>query len=420
MNGVRKGRRKWIFAIPVLLFGILVFSIFWLDNWGWTSSGYARNVLEECVQTMEKYHPLCKKQLPEKTKDIYTEVVKKYENRWFVSRYELFLDLERTTRSLGDGHTGVLPYGNLNRYFERTKNKKAEELSFEYQEGKIYVSVEGQKYQLMKLNGYSQEEILRHCIFYGEYENEYGVKKDISILNRLEGLVLYDLGKITDTYIHIQYLSGSGKLISRTYPFYTSQKSKTPKWSYEIEENYAILTINECWNTPEFSEFLDEFFTKLSQTDIQNLAIDLRKNGGGNDICAAVISHLGVSEYVSSQGFLQKPEGQVEDVICKTLPCSDPFNGTVYVLTSKNTYSSATVLAVTLSINDLGEIIGEPSSNSPSSYGDCAIETFADGNFLIQVSQYYMYLPVQGDTMKVDIPCPPEQAVEVFQKTIGR
>lgn len=86
MNGVRKGRHKWIFAIPVLLFGILVFSIFWLDNWGWTSSGYARNVLEECVQTMEKYHPLCKKQLPEKTKDIYTEVVKKYENRWFVSR----------------------------------------------------------------------------------------------------------------------------------------------------------------------------------------------------------------------------------------------------------------------------------------------------------------------------------------------
>ena len=133
-----------------------------------------------------------------------------------------------------------------------------------------------------------------------------------------------------------------------------------------------------------------------------------------------MISHLGVSEYVSSQGFLQKPEGQVEDVICKTLPCSDPFNGTVYVLTSKNTYSSATVLAVTLSINNLGEIIGEPSSNSPSSYGDCAIETFADGNFLIQVSQYYMYLPVQGDTMKVDIPCPPEQAVEVFQKTIGR
>ncbi len=419
MEDIKKCRHGWILVIPVLLLGILVFSIFWLNNWGWASSEYAQNALKECVQIMEKNHPLCKNQLPEKTKDIYTRTMKKYKNRLFVSRYELFLDLERTARSLGDGHTAVMPDGNLNRYFERTESRKAEDLSFEYQEGKIYVSVEDVKYVLMKLNGYSQEEILQHCILYGEDENEYGLKKDISFLNRLEGLVLYDLGKTTDTCIHIQYVSDSGKIISRTYPFYIAQKSETPKWSYEIEEEYAILTINECWDTPEFSEFLDEFFTKLSQTDVQNLAIDLRKNGGGNDICAAVIPHLGVSRYVCSQGFSQKPNGQIEDMIWKTFTYSNSFKGNVYVLTSKNTYSSAKVLAVTLSINEIGKIIGEPSANSPSSYGDCAIETFADGNFLMQVSQYYMYLPVQGDTMKVDIPCPPDQAVEVFKEEIG-
>lgn len=37
----------------------------------------------------------------------------------------------------------------------------------------------------------------------------------------------------------------------------------------------------------------------------------------------------------------------------------------------------------------------------------------------MQVSQYYMYLPAQGDTMKVDIPCPSDQAVEVFKEEIG-
>ena len=56
MNGVRKGRHKWILAIPVLLFGILVFPYFgWIIGAGpvpGTPGMFWKNVCKQWKSTI--------------------------------------------------------------------------------------------------------------------------------------------------------------------------------------------------------------------------------------------------------------------------------------------------------------------------------------------------------------------------------
>lgn len=420
-----KKQKSYKVLFFLLIFVLLIFLFFLfhrisVNNWGWVSSQTAQDNLLSCINALETSHPLCKEGLPSKTNAIYLDIYNKYKSSLFISRYKETLNFEKLTRSLGDGHTAILPQGGLNKYLDLIKDKAINDVSFTYNDGQINVSIEDKKYPLKKMNGYSVQEIIEHCKTYGEYENIYGLKKNIASLRNLESLVLFDLARTCDKSLSIQY-SVNQTLVSKRLLFTQKTSKKSADWDYTIseEENYAILTINQCLNTSEFSRFLDEFLIKLKQSGVENLAIDLRKNGGGNDICDNIISCFGVDQYITSQTLPSKPSGSIEDKIVKVSPQSNIFKGNVYVLTSKNTYSSAKVLAITLSINGLAKIIGEPSSNSPSSYGDCTIKYISGEDYLLQISQSYIYLPVDSNTMDIDIPCDPDNAISVFQQEIG-
>jgi C-terminal processing protease CtpA/Prc len=47
------------------------------------------------------------------------------------------------------------------------------------------------------------------------------------------------------------------------------------------------------------------------------------------------------------------------------------FSGKLYILTSPQTFSSGNWFAVVIKDNQLGTVVGEPTGNQPSSYGDC-------------------------------------------------
>ena len=61
-------------------------------------------------------------------------------------------------------------------------------------------------------------------------------------------------------------------------------------------------------------------------------------------------------------------------------------NINLVVLTNVNTYSSATMLAVFVKDGGLGTVIGTPSSNAPSSYGDILYYTLPKSRIEVSIS----------------------------------
>jgi hypothetical protein len=170
----------------------------------------------------------------------------------------------------------------------------------------------------------------------------------------------------------------------------------SPLWTMQIhpEESLAVI---ECsgynGNTERIRQKLDSFFTIIQQQSIRNVALDLRRNGGGNSyICNIFLSYITnkpfravqSKSYRNSwavQNFPEKDfrkkeldafkQGATEengflttsynsDVIDAVAKPELLFNGQFYLLTSHRTYSSAHMTALQVKCSKLGIIVGQP------------------------------------------------------------
>lgn len=166
----------------------------------------------------------------------------------------------------------------------------------------------------------------------------------------------------------------------------------------------AIITFNYMVDKNSFQTFLQESFLKIKQSEIENLIIDIRENGGGN-------SALGndLLQYISTDDFTQYKKTIVKysklqkdfykeycekdtsscdtynyiknkanetfdtipDVkLISTNKIENRFLGKTYLLTSTRTYSSAMNLAQAFKHYKIGKIIGEETGGWIISYGD--------------------------------------------------
>lgn len=108
--------------------------------------------------------------------------------------------------------------------------------------------------------------------------------------------------------------------------------------------------------------------------------MDVRDNPGGNsNACLKILNALNMrpGEYGSIIRF-SKPASEQCGYLRKSGEITfKPINNAkqnknieLIVVENENTFSSATMLAVWVQDGHLGKIIGQPSGNSPSSYGD--------------------------------------------------
>mgnify|MGYP000064532538 CR=1 FL=1 len=155
-------------------------------------------------------------------------------------------------------------------------------------------------------------------------------------------------------------------------------------YSYEIKseiinDHIFYIDMNICEDNKNLKAQIKEL-RKAIKSGITKVIIDVRDNPGGNSTaCTKLLNAMGMRnpEYgsfiryselaheqrgVPSEGFRQydpdKAKARRNDKI------------QLVVLTNERTYSSATMLAVFVQDGDLGTVIGTPSSNAPSSYGD--------------------------------------------------
>ena len=137
---------------------------------------------------------------------------------------------------------------------------------------------------------------------------------------------------------------------------------------------------------PIFTEFLDSMFCDMKERGIKTLVVDVRTNSGGNStLCNELLCRLKSS--VTSTRTEVRPSQLVEDYYkAEGMDVSllhgftdnhpvfsgstTPFDGKVIWIQGEKTFSSAGLLITMAVDNNIGTVIGEPASYSPTHYGD--------------------------------------------------
>lgn len=170
----------------------------------------------------------------------------------------------------------------------------------------------------------------------------------------------------------------------------------SPLWTMEIYPGESLAVI-ECrsytGNMDRIREKLDSFFNIIKQKNIRHVALDLRKNGGGNSAIGNLfLSYLTQKPLLSinSKSFREsrrlhalpadfwlkkqfdnalKNWSRNGEFLTTYFDSDNPpsllkpdlfFNGQFYLLTSARTYSSAHMTAMQVKCSKLGTIIGQP------------------------------------------------------------
>jgi hypothetical protein len=178
----------------------------------------------------------------------------------------------------------------------------------------------------------------------------------------------------------------------RPGPFYNVENPETP------------------WDNSDFVRFIDDAFRTFIDAGATRLVIDLRQNPGGNASFsdamlawfatepfrfassfrvrsslqarasnqARLDSHPGMTQGASvffAERYETVPYGDVfEYSIPETMPRDEHFEGDVYVLIDRHSYSNAVTVAAMIQDYGFGVILGEKTSDMATTYG--AMETF--------------------------------------------
>ena len=207
-----------------------------------------------------------------------------------------------------------------------------------------------------------------------------------------------------------------------------SQQAEEPFVSFVLDKDrsLALFTLTQCKYNDEYIACVRDLFTSVKANDIRNVAVDLRKNGGGNSLVAdefiryldidrvlhfTYIHRLGIFRISSSDGV--ETNRRYSDLT---------FNGNLYLLTSSGTFSSAMDFAEIINANHLGSIIGEPPGNVPSGYGDISLFQTPNAKLLFQISTKEFFRADRGNPdllVMPDIPCDAKLAMDVLYEQIN-
>lgn len=185
--------------------------------------------------------------------------------------------------------------------------------------------------------------------------------------------------------------------------------------SYKIdkENSLGVFTLNRCEMSAEYTEKLSEFFTKVKDNDIKNVAVDLRSNGGGTtEVINEFLRYINISDYKLFGGTDIRIGGNLisyRDEITPNKPVGNAFDGKVYVLTSQYTFSSAMDFATVIQDNGIGKVIGETPGNMPTAYGDKLSFQLPESKLVLSVSYKKFY---RADMTKSIEPLIPDYTVD--------
>ena len=338
------------------------------------------------------------------------------------------MKLNKLLTLLHDAHTFAMPkeeavYPFVIRYFEGSFYIYAIASTFPNCTGKIIKSINGKSIDTITdslTECVPSENKIKACITGSCFFNQADFLRMIGVI-KTEEIVCFTFsdgsevcipstsGRATCPYHHVTILPHpvtekreepfSYKIIGKIC--YMQFNSMIDRFTYQLGCRMTNTTINNkaSQSLPLFTDFLDEMWHEINMRKVSKLIVDMRYNGGGNSLLGNILlDFLGVSmnhirtfksylrasdflqkcypslfvskEYNKRMGMLIKQEEVVSNQfydIPKTKKC---FHGETIFIQGQNTFSSANYMLTLIKDNALFPIVGTPTSQSPTCYGD--------------------------------------------------
>ena len=373
--------------------------------------------LEEVMDYLKKYHILFVDGLTPEVQAKYEEVRTDLESKDTVSRIELIRGVRSILHEIGDAHTSFYMWNSM--------------LLSDGPEMK------SKGYSLYSVNGITEEKMKELVEPYYSYETTRHISVD------MESLFYYDLCEVEEPY-EVVWKNEDGDEESHTYnrddfinadeyydlldKYMPSDNSNDDYVYYEIDEekSVAILTLKHCWISEHYREVLREMFTEIKDKNIENLAIDLRGNKGGDTyVVNELFRYLPVDTYYQCDNFRKlrwnyltfDQGGETNNKRNTELE----FDGELYVLTDEKSFSAAMIFTEMIVDNDLGKVIGESPAEACNCCGEITQFYFDDIGMWLSVSTECLTRidPSNGDYIEPDYPCAGEEAIETLYDVVS-
>ena len=370
--------------------------------------------LEEVMDYLKKYHISFVDGLTPEVQAKYDEVKADFESKDTVTRIEFTRGVKSILHEINDAHTYFNTWNSM--YLPDGPEMKSK------------------GYSIYSVNGITEDGMKELIEPYASYETPRHIFVD------MEDLFYLDLCGVEAPF-KVVWKSEDGDEESRTYnredfitcdEYYDLEDKYLPSDNndyvyYEIDEekSLAILTLKRCRISEHYREVLREMFTEIKEKNIENLAIDLRGNGGGDTyVINELFKYLPVDTYYQGDNFRKIRWNFLtfdQSGVTKNKRNTElEFDGNLYVLTDEASFSAAMTFAEMIVDNGLGKVIGE----SPSEACNCCTEItqfyFDDIGMWFSVSTVYHTRidPSNGDYIEPDYPCSGEEAIDTLYDVV--
>lgn len=364
--------------------------------------------LDYLVETLKNVHPKALRGLSEEQKNIVKNSYAKIEKP--LKAGEFYFVINEIACSFKDAHTSLYLYEN--------DDDKVIDLPKVWLNDGMYISEDLQELKkgdkIESIGGKTPDELLEELSKIIPAENQQWVRIEGNSALTKEPYLNY-LGLIKDSKVNVELLR-DGKIVNMEIPLIQSKYSAIKalnqdsaekdwvKYNIDKENSLGIFTLNQCTNNDYYKNVLNDYFKDVQKNKIDNIVIDLRKNLGGNssvtdeflrylkiDKYKSYGSEIRFSEEVKKQRgetsiikYIKNKSKEVENI--KVDDEELIFKGNIFVLTSPITFSSGNWFSVIFKDNKIGTIVGEPTGNQPSSYGDILGFQMPNSKFIFTVS----------------------------------
>lgn len=333
---------------------------------------------------LKKIHPMFKNGISEEVEKAYNEALDRLKNYDRITVNDLRREIQAVLHLMGDAHTTTYNSYPNDTYLKAFPQKNSA------------------GYYVTGIDGKTVKQIYEDAKPYYCYETEDWISIDLGSIAMLDFLgysapFTYEWSNgentVTETYAENDFVSWD-EFVEIRNEYYTIEPKDFVYYEIDEQKSLAVLTLTQCNYNDTYINCVMSMFTEVKQKNIQNVAVDLRGNGGGSSLVGnEFVKYLPIDSYKDCPcdwrcGFLNiHYDGKTKNKQYKNLL----FDGNVFILTDKGSFSAAKDFAMLIQDNKLGKIVGEPSANSVNGYGDVTFFYLPNTGMFVQISTKKWY-----------------------------
>ncbi|WP_040197239.1 S41 family peptidase [Candidatus Soleaferrea massiliensis] len=385
----------------------------------------AREDLDRMVQLIAEKHYATIDGLPSALQSQYDREIGELQSMQAITVLDVWGAADRIANKLNDAHT-VLGYS-----YGSDENMKYADMDLTVaDDGSAQIEIEGISYPVTAVNGVPIETLFNKASGMLSYENKYRLAEQFETHLHLPEFLAVLGADYKKDRITVAYKNTGGQVQDAVFLCKSSadpvEVREPIRYTIDEQTNTALLTIDSCQYDEYYRSTLREFFTQVKEKKIAHVILDLRENGGGNSQCAnEFLRYLDIDSYKdygsrTRYSFLHFSTDP--GITANKRAAELTFQGKLYLLTSRKTFSSAVMFAALLYDNQLATVIGEPAGNAPSCYGDVLTYQLPNSKLTFSTTYKYFIRPDAQNTADTILPgyvTSSEEALDKAYELIG-